>query len=100
MSRPEERGAKQMSFSKVGFLAFIAMVINCTALMEWKSQKIDVIADKYLSMRDFQCRMATGSFENRGSILPGRWLGVGSFRAKVVVWRGGFLRIVYKCRLR
>jgi ABC-type transporter Mla maintaining outer membrane lipid asymmetry permease subunit MlaE len=28
-----------MCFSKVGFLAFIAMVINCTAGMDWKSQK-------------------------------------------------------------
>ena len=30
-------------FSKIGFLAFIAMVINCTAGMERKSQKIEVV---------------------------------------------------------
>ena len=34
-----------MSFSKVGFLAFIAMVINCTALMERKAQKIDEVVE-------------------------------------------------------
>ena len=31
-----------MIFSKVGF-EFIAMVIKCTALMEHKSQEIDVV---------------------------------------------------------
>ena len=41
-----------ISFSKIGFLAFIAMVINCTAEMERKSQKIDVVAaaERYLGM--------------------------------------------------
>lgn len=29
------------------------------------------------------CRRSTGGFEGRGSILPGRWPVVGSFRAKV-----------------
>jgi hypothetical protein len=36
-------------------LAFLAIVINCTAEMERKSQKIDVVmaaAEKYLSIRD------------------------------------------------
>ena len=32
-----------MCFSKVGFLAFIAMVVNCTAEMDRKSQKIEVM---------------------------------------------------------
>ena len=55
VSRPEESEPERMSFSKVEFLAFIAMVINCTAL-EKKSQKIDVVvvaAEKYLCVRDF-----------------------------------------------
>ena len=41
--------------SKIGFLAFIAMVINCTAGMDQKSQKIEVVvaaAEKYLGVRD------------------------------------------------
>jgi hypothetical protein len=31
------------------------MVINCTSLMEWKSQKIDVVvaAEAFLGVRDF-----------------------------------------------
>ena len=33
MSRPEERDPERMSFSKVWFLVFIAMVINCPALI-------------------------------------------------------------------
>ena len=44
MSRPEERDPERMCFSKVGFIAFIAMVINCTALTEWKSQIGKVVA--------------------------------------------------------
>ena len=42
-------------FSKIGFLAFIAMVINCTAGMERRSQKIEVVvaaAERYLGVRD------------------------------------------------
>lgn len=38
-----ESDGKNMCFSKVGFLAFIAMVVNCTAEMDRKSQKIDVM---------------------------------------------------------
>jgi hypothetical protein len=41
--------------SKIGFLAFIAMVINCTAGMDQKSQKIEVVvaaAEMYLGVRD------------------------------------------------
>ena len=43
MTRPIESDRNTMCFSKVGFLAFIAMVINCTAEIEHKSQKIDVV---------------------------------------------------------
>jgi hypothetical protein len=35
----------------IGFSAFIVMVINCTAGMEWKSQKMEVVvaaAERYL----------------------------------------------------
>ena len=44
MPRPIESDRNNMCFSKVGFLAFIAMVINCTAEMEHKSLKIYVVA--------------------------------------------------------
>jgi hypothetical protein len=43
----------ELCFSKAVFLAFIAMVINCTAEIESKSQKIDVVvatAEKYLGI--------------------------------------------------
>jgi hypothetical protein len=45
-----------MCFSEVGFLAFIAMVVNCTTEMEHKSQKIEVVVaavEKYLGLRGF-----------------------------------------------
>ena len=48
-----ERPKSDISFSKIGYLAFIAMVINCTAGMEWKSQKIEVVvapAERYLGV--------------------------------------------------
>ena len=49
--RPSKRDGKNMCFSKVGFLAFIAMVVNCTAEMDQKSQKIEVVAEeKYLEL--------------------------------------------------
>ena len=38
VSRPEERDLERMRFIKVGCLTFIAMVINCTLLIEHKSQ--------------------------------------------------------------
>ena len=44
-----------MYFSKVEFLALIALVINCTAEMERKSQKIPVVvaaAEKYVGVQD------------------------------------------------
>ena len=40
-------------FSKIGFLAIIAMVINFTAGMERKSQKMEVVvaaAERYLGV--------------------------------------------------
>ena len=40
---------------RLDFLAFIAIVINCTAGMESKSQKIEVVvaaAERYLDVRD------------------------------------------------
>jgi hypothetical protein len=45
-----------MCFSKVGFLAFIAMVVNCIAEMDLKLQKIEVVVaagEKYLGLRGF-----------------------------------------------
>jgi hypothetical protein len=43
---PEQRDrpTRDLCFSKVRFLAFISMVINCTAAMQCKSQKIYVVA--------------------------------------------------------
>ena len=56
-SVPVQRGrpSSDICFSKIGFLAFIAMVINCTALMERKSQKIEGVvaaAERYWGVRD------------------------------------------------
>ena len=54
--KPRESDGKNMCFSKVGFSAFIAMVVNCTAEMDQKSQKIVVVvaaANKYLRLRGF-----------------------------------------------
>jgi hypothetical protein len=84
VSRPEERDPERMCFSKVGFIAFIAMVINCTALMQRKSHKIDVVvaaAEKYFGVRDFNLDLQ--GVLRGGAILPGRQPSVGSFRAKV-----------------
>lgn len=40
-----------MCFSKVGILALIAMVVNCTAELDRKSQKIELVAaEKYLGL--------------------------------------------------
>lgn len=49
--RPRESDGNNMCFSKVGFLECIAMVVNCTAEMDRKSQKIEVVvaaAEYYL----------------------------------------------------
>ena len=53
-SRPVQSDLNSLGFSKVVFLVFIAMVINCTAQMEWKSQKIDFLvaaAGTFLGVR-------------------------------------------------
>ena len=49
-----DRPTSDLRFSKVGFLVFIAMVINCNTETECKSQKIDVVvaAEKYLGIQD------------------------------------------------
>ena len=46
----KDRPTSNICFSKIGFLAFIAMVINCTAGMERNSQEIEVVvaaAERY-----------------------------------------------------
>ena len=51
----KDRPTSNICFSKIGFLAFIAMVINCTARLECKLQKIEVevsAAERYLGVRD------------------------------------------------
>ena len=51
-----DRPTIEMCYSKMGFLAFIAMVINFTTRTESKSQKIDVVvaaAERYLGVRYF-----------------------------------------------
>ena len=50
-----DKPTSDICFSKIGFLAFIAMVINCTAGMERKSWKIEILvaaAERYLGVRD------------------------------------------------
>jgi hypothetical protein len=55
--RPIESDRNYMCFSKVDFFgAFMAMVVNCTAGMECKLQRIDVLvaaAEKHLGVQDF-----------------------------------------------
>ena len=45
-----DRPTSDICFSKIGFLAFIAMVINCTAGIECRSQNMEVVvaAERYL----------------------------------------------------
>jgi hypothetical protein len=57
-----DRPKSDISFSKIGFLAFILMVINCTAEMDQKSQKIEIVvaaAERYLGVR-LDIRRVTG----------------------------------------
>lgn len=66
-----DRPKSEISFSKIGFLAFIAMVINCTAGMDQKSRKIEVAvasAELYLGVRDLR---VTGCVKWRCPILSG-----------------------------
>ena len=72
-------------FSKIGFLVFIAMVINCTAGIECKSQKIEVVvaaAEKYLGVRDLTSGCVTGCVEWWCPLLSGCWPEVGLDRFK------------------
>ena len=41
VSRPEERDSERLSFNKVGFLAFITMVINCRDRAEITEERCD-----------------------------------------------------------
>jgi hypothetical protein len=89
-----ESDGKNMCFSKVGFLAFIAMVISCTAEMDGKSQKIEVVVaevEKYLGLRGFTAEQMQQSVEWWGSVLPERLSGVGLDRVNSVM--GCFLII-------
>ena len=48
-----DRPTSDICFIKVGFLVFMAMVINCTREMERKSPKIDLVGaaeEKYLGI--------------------------------------------------
>jgi hypothetical protein len=45
-----DRPMSDLCFSEIAFLAFIAMVVNCTAEMERKSQKMVAAAEKYLGI--------------------------------------------------
>jgi hypothetical protein len=65
-------------FIKFGFLAFIAMVINCTAEMERKSQKIDVVvaaAEKFLGVGDLTSEELQGVLS--GSVPSSQVVGLG-----------------------
>ena len=60
-----DRPKSEISFRKIGFLAFIAMVIHCTAGMECKLQKIEVVvaaAERYLGVRDLTSEELQGVF--------------------------------------
>ena len=60
-SRPVQSDPNSLCISKVGILAFIAMVINCTAQMERRSQKIDLVAaETFLGVRDFSAEDLQG----------------------------------------
>ena len=62
-SKPVQSDPNSLCFSKVGFLGFIAMVINCITQMEWKSQKIDLLiaaAEKFWDVTDFSAKELQG----------------------------------------
>ena len=63
--RPIERDGNNMCFSKVGFLAFIPMVVNSTAEMECKSQKIGCGGSyrELLGIVRFYCRRVVGGVD-------------------------------------
>ena len=94
--RPVESDRNNMFFSKVGFLAFIAMVINCTIEMEHKWQKIDIVvaaAEKYLGVQDLTTSEELQSGLSSGScpvVLPCHWHGAAADRVKILEWGSGF----------
>ena len=81
-----DRLTGDICFSKIGFLAFIEMVINCTAGMKHKSQKIEVVVlpikEVFVCTRlDF--RRVTGCVEWWCPILSGCCPDVGINRLKL-----------------
>ena len=62
---------------KVGFLACIAMSINCTAQIEHKSQIIDVVvaaAEMFLGIQDFTSEELQGVL--RGGVPSSQAIGI------------------------
>ena len=62
-----------MCFSKLGFLAFIAMVVNCTVEMDQKSQKIEVglaAAEKSLGLCRFTAEELQGMLSGSDMSSP------------------------------
>ena len=77
MPAQRDRPTSDLCFSKVGSLAFIAMVINCIAEMECESQKIDVMvaAEKmYLGIQDLTSEELQGVL--RGGVPSSRAVGM------------------------
>ena len=63
-----DKPTSDICFSKIGFLAFIVMVVNCTAGMKRKSQKIAVVvaaAERYFGMRDLTSEELQGVLSGR-----------------------------------
>ena len=83
LSVQSDRPTNEMCFSNVGFVAFIVMVINCTAGIKVTENSVVVAgAEKYLGLRDFIAE------ELRGH--QGHQPGVGLDGVKIVEWDGGF----------
>jgi hypothetical protein len=67
---------RYICFSKISFLVFILMVINCTAGIECKLQKIEVVVaavERYLGVRDLKSEELQGVLMWWCPILPGCW---------------------------
>jgi hypothetical protein len=69
-------------FSKIGFSAFTAMVINCAAGMECKSQKIEVVVAAAEVFVRLDIRRVTWCVKWWCPILTGCWPEVGLNRFK------------------
>ena len=50
--RPRESGGNNMCFRQVGFLVFIVMFVNCTAEMDRKSHKIEIVGLRGFTAED------------------------------------------------